>query len=196
MTYAELIALTSSWADRADAASLNATFIPMAEGEMAFLRTRQFVDLPPDFLAERSLRLADIDVDLQFITPDAIDQLVAYSGRPQFYTIIAGQIRLHPAPDTTYAAKLTYYQSITPFTEEATNWIATEFPNAYRFGLLWACAMWRKDNDDIALYRGQFDNALSAIQSRFADRTGKMLRADDTIMQAGHIGPYRYGVLA
>lgn len=199
MTYDELLALPATWNARSDAVSSAPTFVALAEGKMTVLRTRQmvarepitldaeFVALPDDYLDHRSLVTPDFEVD--YVTPERMDQIVTDDPElldtgdgPGAYTVVGNEIRLWPIPVGSYTGELTYYRRI-PTLSAAENWVNAEDPNAYVFGVLWACAMWRKDPDDTILYQGQFDAALNGLQARFGDRIGKSLRADPMMMQ-------------
>ena len=194
MTYAELSSYLTSFSNRSDLTGLLPDFIAMAEGEMKTLRVRQmvkradisltgeYVALPPDFLAERTLMIADHEV--LFRTLEAIDAMqCAGSGRPNFYTIVDGDLRLFPAPDQPYAAEITYYADIPPLTADQSNWIIEGFPNAYRFGVMWGVGLKTRDNEAIAIWKAQFDKALADITARFKDKIGRPLRADPAFLQ-------------
>lgn len=189
MTYAELLAAMRSLTNRTDLDGDLPLFISMAEGEMKALRVRQMVkratasidvpysEMPLDFLAERTMSIGDDEV--LFATIEAIDEMdCGEKGQPRFYTVDAGQFRYYPPPDRAYLIEATYYGSVPPLNEGATNWIAKEFPNAYRFGVLWAASLKTRDTEAIAIYKAQMDGVLNEISARFRDKIGRPLKAD------------------
>jgi hypothetical protein len=211
MTYDDLTAYLARFSNRTDLTSDIATLIEMAEEEMKTLRVRQMIErttlavdaeyenTPADFLLERTMMIGDYPVE--YATPEALDEMFApgwYDGQsgfgltdalpdqPRSYTVIDGQFRFYPVPDQAYTVALTYYAKPVPFTANATNWIATDFPNVYRFGVLWAAMFLTRDAEGMAMYRSNFDRALTDIQSRFKDKIGRTLRVDFAMIQGAN----------
>lgn len=196
MTYDELSSYLTSFSNRSDLTADLPVFISMAEDEMSNLRVRQMVkratasidkeysEAPTDFLLERTMTIGADEV--LFVTVEAMEQMVfdnrhhvRLQRKPRFYTVDAGQFRFYPAPDQAYVFECTYYGAIPPLTEGGTpNWIARDFPNAYRFGVMWGASLKTRDNEAIAIYKAQFDKALADITARFKDKIGRPLRAD------------------
>lgn len=202
MTYDELSSYLTSFSNRSDLAADLPVFISMAEDEMSNLRVRQMIkratasisdeysEAPTDFLAERTMTIGPHEV--MFITIEAMDDMKAHHhhhengdmARPRFYTVDAGQFRFFPLPDQPYVFECTYYGAIPPLVEGGQpNWIAKDFPNAYRFGVMWGVGLKTRDNEAVAIYKAQFDKALNDITQHFRDKTGRPLRADPAFTQ-------------
>lgn len=199
MTYDELSSYLTSFSSRSDLTGDLPVFISMAEGEMKALRVRQMVkratasiddeysEMPTDFLAERLLTIGDDEV--AFRTVDALQAMDrGERGQPRFYSVDAGQFRFYPVPDQAYTVEATYYADLPPFAADKPNWMSKGFPNAYRFGVLWAASLKTRDNEAIAIYKAQMDKVLSDIAARFRDQIGKPLRADPAFTQINRCG--------
>lgn len=194
MTYDELLAAMRTLSSRTDLDADLPLFISMAEGEMKSLRVRQMVtratatidkafsEMPLDFVAERTMLIGADEVD--FITIEAMDDMDrGEMGQPRFYTVDAGQFRFYPIPDRSYEFEATYYASVPPMTETATNWLAKGFPNIYRFGVMWAVSLKTRDAEATAIYKAQMDRAMAELADRYRDKIGRPLRADLSFLQ-------------
>lgn len=205
MTYDDLSSYLTSFSNRSDLTADLPVFVSMAEDEMNALRVRQMVkratasidkpysEMPTDFLLERTMTIGDDVVD--FVTVEAMEAMADerrdHVGKPRFYTVDAGEFRFFPAPDQAYVFEATYYGSIPPLTEGSQpNWMARDFPNTYRFGVMWGASLKTRDNEAIAIYKAQFDKALADITARFKDKIGRPLRADPAFTQANRCGTY------
>lgn len=204
MTYDELSSYLTSFSNRSDLTAELPVFVSMAEDEMSNLRVRQMIkratasidleysEMPTDFLLERTMDIGGDEV--LFVTLEAMEQMVfdnrshSRPCKPRFYTVDAGQFRFFPKPDQAYTFEATYYAAIPPLTEtNQTNWISKDFPNVYRFGVMWAASLKTRDNDAIAIYKAQFDKALNDITARFRDKSGRPLRVDPMLMQGSRM---------
>jgi hypothetical protein len=76
---------------------------------------------------------------LTFLTPQHFaDAAGASGGLPRVYTIVAGQIRLGPAPAASgLIAELLYYARVPALSPgNPANWLLSLYPNIYLFGAL------------------------------------------------------------
>lgn len=195
MTFEELKAAVRDLSNRTDLDPSVPLFVDMAEEEFKDLRVRQMVtrvslsvsvawaDLPQDFLAERS---ATVDGEpLRFVTLEALEATWDDAkGRPQIYTIDAGKLRFYPEPGEAGSVEFTYYAKPPAFTADQGNWIAEQYPNAYRYGVMLAVGLKTRDAEAISMYRGLLDRTLAEIAARNTDRTGRPLRADPAFLQS------------
>ena len=77
----------------------------------------EYSAVPADFLETKSIKLNTNPVTaLVFESIDALDSLKSTTyispGRPGYFGIVGGQIRVLPVPDSTYTAELIYYAKL------------------------------------------------------------------------------------
>ena len=67
-------------------------------------------------------------------------------GQPVHYNVQGSNFRFGPAPDATYTATLVYYLKVPALTGSApTNWLMTNHPDAYLYGVLAELSAHTKD---------------------------------------------------
>ena len=182
-TYTELKASVADWLNRTDLTAAIADFISLAEAQMErTLRTRQMIvrsnasfnvefgATPADFLEVRTFKLSGTNppTPLIFLTIDAMDQettRLSASGKPRFFTVVGGQFRLAPTPDTNYATELTYYAKLTKLSSAvATNWLLTQAPDVYLYGSLLQAAPYLQDDARIQTWASLYQAGLEQLQ--------------------------------
>ena len=203
-TYTELKASVADWLNRSDLTAAIPDFISLAEAQMErVLRTRQMIvrsnasfnvefgATPADFLEVRTFKLSGTNpiTPLSFLTIDEMDQesstrLLA-SGKPRFFTVVGGQFRLAPVPDTNYATELTYYAKLSKLSSSvATNFILDSSPDAYLYGSLLQAAPYLQDDNRIPVWAGLYERALTDLQSaddRASTSGGRLLTRARTL---------------
>ncbi len=191
-TYSDLKAEAASWLRRSDLTAEIPGFIALAEAQMnRRLRVRsmaarlaqsfggEYADLPADFLAERELTVTAGGTAhrLAYLAPEQMDVCTrtVSSGRPRFYGLYGGQLRLHPVPDQTYAGELVYLQAIPALSDaNPCNWVLAQHPDAYLYGTLAQSAPYLRADERLATWAGLFLGVLADIEA--ADRTGSAAR--------------------
>jgi hypothetical protein len=189
-TYSDVKAAVASWLRRDDIAAEIPSFIALAEAQMnRRLRVRamaarvsqtwaaEYADLPADFLVERELKLiANGAVQrLTYLTAEQMDGRTALTGRPRFYALYGKQLRLSPAPDTSYAGELVYLQAIPALSDAApSNWLLQSHPDAYLYGALTQSAPYLRADERLQTWGVLFTTILADIEA--ADRTGTAAR--------------------
>ncbi len=192
-TYSDLQAEVAAWLRRADLAAEIPTFITLAEAQMnrrlrvrpMLARLSQTLDsdyssLPADFLAEREVKIVNGDGScrpLAYLAPEPMDRLgaVAIQGKPQFYGLYGGSLRLYPAPDQPYAIELDYVQALAALSAaNPTNWLLTAHPDAYLYGALTQSAPYLRADERLQTWGTLFSTVLTDIET--ADRTGAAAR--------------------
>jgi hypothetical protein len=182
-TYTELKSSLADWLNRSDLTSVIPDFISLAESQIERqLRTRQMIvratatidteygAVPGDFLETKSLKLNTNPVtNLTFQTIDALDSLsnTTYlsSGKPLYFTIVGGQIRVLPIPDGSYTAELVYYAKLTKLSSTvATNWLLTQAPDVYLYGALLQAAPYLQDDARIQVWSSLYQVGLEQLQ--------------------------------
>lgn len=110
--------------------------VPSMEAVASITVDAETESLPADFLEIRAVYLTtDPKTVLEYMT--LADLRNTYSanatGKPQNYSIQSGDTLVFgPSPDSSYTAKVNYYQSITALSgSQATNWLLTDHPDVY-----------------------------------------------------------------
>ena len=96
---------------------------------------------PSDFLSVESFYITTGGESIMqtFVTPTALEQTVASdsSGQPTHIAVIGSNFKLKPIPDSAYNYTLLYYQNVPVLTTDTdTNWVLTNHPDAYLYGVL------------------------------------------------------------
>lgn len=85
-------------------------------------------------------------------------------GRPQFYTMSAGQFEVFPTPDQTYNAELLYFARVPALSDAApTNWLLTAASDAYLYGALVHSAPYLQDDARSAVWASFYQSAIDAL---------------------------------
>lgn len=182
-TYAELKTSVGDWLNRTDLATAISDFVSLAEAQIERqLRTRQMIvrataligteysAVPADFLETKSLKLNTNPVTaLQFETVDSLDSLsnTTYlsSGKPLYFSIVGGQIRVLPIPDGEYTAELVYYAKLSKLSNtNTTNWLLTQAPDVYLYGSLLQAAPYLQDDARITVWSSLYQAGLDQLQ--------------------------------
>lgn len=150
-TYAELQTACANWLSRIDLTARIPEFIAMAEAKFQRnLRLRQmetrvtataaeYMSLPTDYLEMRNIKLNTVPkVALKLIDPGFADAYyTAATDRPLYYALQGNEVRLVPAPDSTYTVEIDYFAKIPALSDSNTsNWLLTLAPDAYLYGTL------------------------------------------------------------
>jgi hypothetical protein len=182
-TYNELKSSVADWLNRTDLTAVVPDFISLAEAQIErTLRTRQMIvratasidseysAVPADFLETKSIKLNTNPVTaLQFESIDALDSMKGTmylaAGKPLYFGIVGGQIRVLPVPDSTYTAELTYYAKLSKLSStNATNWLLTQAPDVYLYGALMQAAPYLKDDARITVWATIYTRGLEELQ--------------------------------
>ena len=123
-----------------------------------------YYSLPSDFREMRSIRLdTDPKTTLEFASPEEIDAKYAGSetSKPLLWTIEGDELRLAPTPDTVYTVAITYHQELPGLSDsQTTNWLLTNHPDAYLYGVLTEAATYLMDETGKARWEPLFQNAM------------------------------------
>ena len=196
-TYAELKTSIGDWLNRSDLTSVIPDFISLAEAQIErTLRARQMIvranasfdaqygAVPADFLEAKSLKLTSTNpqTPLSFLSIDALDaEMTKYtgSGKPKFFGVVGGQLRIVPTPDATYTTELTYYAKLAKLSNSNTsNWLLASSPDIYLYGALLQAAPYLQDDARIQTWATLYERALNDSQTaddRSASSGGALL---------------------
>jgi hypothetical protein len=181
-TYAELQASVASWLNRSDLTANIPDFITLAEAQMSTdLKTRSMeakvtlatvagtktVALPTDMLEMRRLQVVGTyNQPLSYRSPDelSIDYASNMSAQPIVFTVVGGNIELAPIPDGVYSLELTYQQRIPALSvSNTTNWLLTNWPNAYLYASLIASAPFIMNDARLSTWAQLYQQAVEGI---------------------------------
>jgi hypothetical protein len=180
-SYAALKASVANWINRADLVAEIPDFIRLAEVSLGRrLKCREMTqldtitisgeskDLPCDFAGVESFRLNTDPVRaLEFRNveefDDVLDDAGCGPGMPSLYTIAGGKFYFSPTPDGEYQARLRYRSRLPKLSENGTNWLLDEHPDAYLYGALAQTAPFLKDDDRLPMWLARFDQIIAEI---------------------------------
>jgi hypothetical protein len=175
-TYSELLTAAANWSGRADLTSRIPEFIALAEAKMnrrlrekdmvtkdaAFSITGEYVAVPTSFGGVKAFALNASPRSILLFMPDIM--MTATFGDvtapPSHYNVQGSNFRFGPIPDATYVATLIYYLKVPALTGSATtNWMITNHPDAYLYGVLAELAGLAQDWDGA----GKWVQAMYAV---------------------------------
>jgi hypothetical protein len=140
------------------------------------------VNLPDDYLVWRTVRpiFAAGSPDALMLHPpyDEIDYVhPAYlppvgRGYDRLFTIEGNTFKVRPVDDRVGAYEFHYYQKIPALVAAGTNWLLTEYPNAYLYGVLTELAAVQRNAEMAQLYKARRDETFQEIIQRYAMTTG------------------------
>jgi hypothetical protein len=182
-TYSELKTAVANWLNRDDLTSVIPDFIALTEADMdrkiRHWRMEQrstadidarYTQLPSGFMEAVRFHLDVDERPIDLVTPVFMQKQRQSnsdtSGRPLYYSIIAGQIEVWPTPDSAYTGELYYYARTTPLDDSNTsNWILNYFPDAYLYGALTHSAPYLVDDQRTQVWASLYQNAIDGINS-------------------------------
>jgi len=184
MNYAQLQSNIADFLNRTDLAAAIPTFIGLAEAQMErALRVRQMIErstfqvsaeyttLPSGFLENKTLKITSSRPiqPVEFVTFEQMDSAeqanASANGIPKYFTVVGNQIRVHPNPDATYDAELTYFAQLPKLSNSNTsNWLLESSPDAYLYGALMQSSPYLKDDERVAVWGTLYNTAVEAIK--------------------------------
>ena len=178
--YSELQTSIASWLKRDDLMGSIPDFITLAEAKIRRkLRvsglestadlsvSAEYTDLPADYLEMRSVYVdGSTRKALTQMSPNEMDSrnMGSSTGTPQVYAIVGGQIRLAPAPDTTYALKLIYYAFPQLSGTNTTNWVLDNHPDIYLYGALLEAEPFLKNDKRVSMWASLLQSAVDQLE--------------------------------
>lgn len=131
----------------------------------SFTTVSGVANLPADYIA--SVRITwngTPSEELRYVTPDylrnAFPDSATPSGsdRPHMWTYEGTTIIIRPVDDVTTYTQL-YFATVPPLVTNSTNWLMTNYPDAYLYGTLAEAAEFSRD-DNMTAYWGQKREAV------------------------------------
>lgn len=182
-TYSELKTAIANFLARDDLTAQIPNFIQLAEARMSReLETRsqekrstatltsgdEYIALPTDLREVRQVKLnTDPVTNLTYYSPVALDQEYpsAGTGRPRGFSIVGGEMKLRPIPDSGYTAEIIYIGGLTALSDSnTTNNVLTRSPDAYLYGALAEAYAYLLDETRAGQYMQRFNMALEEIK--------------------------------
>lgn len=136
--------------------------------DASFALNAEYVAVPTDIAGALILELTASDgtlIDLDYLEPINLDREKKrgyWTGRPKFYTIIGLELKIYPVADQAYTGELTYIKRLAA-ASTITNWILTDYPDAYLYGSLVQSAPYLKEDSRIQTWATLFTAALDDI---------------------------------
>lgn len=183
-TFSELKVTIADFLNRTDLTNEIPDFIRLAEVGMereirhwrmekrsnASLDT-QYSSLPDDFREPVRFIITASEVHtLEQASPFEISKRRAEasntSGRPELYALLDGSIEVFPTPDTSYTLELLYYTNIDNLSNSvSTNWLLTNYPDAYLYGSLMHSAPFLAEDQRIQTWSALYQRSINAINA-------------------------------
>ncbi len=126
----------------------------------------EYVPAPADFHGPIEFVLAgDVVLDYLDSTNLAQEKQRAWvTGSPRWYALVGGELQLYPVADQDYAGELTYIARVPALSAaNGSNWILTDYPDAYLYGALVQSAPYLKDDSRATTWGTLFTAALDDI---------------------------------
>ena len=189
MNYKDIVDAAKAYTDRYDeelAGSMTA-FTRVVEakinnalrtGEQAvraqiWLRSdEEYYSLPSDWGGAREVEILNEGKQygrtLVYLAPEEMNKISrqnnsAFTGQHNYYTVIAGQIRIAPPGDHD-VLEVVYYQRLPELVNDSdTNWLTEKNPDAYIFGICTEISAYAKDPMLFETYKQRFGDALMDI---------------------------------
>jgi len=143
------------------------------------------VNLPTDYLVWRTVRpkFANTQPSGPTYTGNPFEELdyvhPAYlppvsSGRDRLWTIEGGKFKARPVDDRAAAYEFHYFQKIPTLvgSDGSTNWLLTEYPNAYLFALMTEAMATQRNAEGAQLYKSRRDEVLAEAKKLSSLTTG------------------------
>lgn len=182
-TYTELKTAVAAFLARSDLDSQIPNFIQLAESRMSReLETRdqekratatltsgdEYIALPIDLREVRSITLAtDPKTVLTYYSPTSLDSTYSSggSGKPLGFSIVGGEMKLRPIPDSSYTAEIIYVGGLSALSDSnLTNVVLTRHPDAYLYGALAEAYAYLLDETRASQYMQRFSMAIDEIK--------------------------------
>lgn len=195
-SYTNLKTVIADWLVRTDLGDVVPTFIQTAEARLKRdprvrkLRTQalalkaQTVNLPSDFKRLEALYFdgptyfGDIDTVATGQLGD-VEATKGETGVPSHTAIIGQTLRLAPVPDKTYNARLAYWATIDPLSDNTqSNWLLTDYPDIYLYASLLPSAPYLRDDPRLAVWERELEKALAELKRHTDDQAygGSLVR--------------------
>ena len=186
MNYQTIVDLALSYADREDVEVVNRMdgFLRMVESRINkriqtwkmtsravidMVSGQEYYGLPCDFSGMRDIEVYPSDSGTDRITPcylnpEQMNTAILNGSDAVSYTIIADQIHITPQDDGK-VLEIVYYANLPELSASlVTNWLSSDNPDIYVFGLLVEINSFVKDGDAASIWNARFMDELDSLQ--------------------------------
>ena len=184
-SYSTLQTAVANWLARSDLTTVIPDFITLAEAEFnrtlrckeqesrVYASATEYMELPDDFLELRDVQInLTPKIPLKLVSPQQMEDYSTASGRPVAYCVLANQIQLGPAPDSTYEIEIDYFAEIPALSDSNTsNWLLAAHPDLYLYGALLRASGYVQDGNLLAGWKQAYTEVSQQI--RYADKRAK-----------------------
>ena len=182
MNYTELQTEIADWLDRAETSIDIPTLITKAENRLnRKLRLLQMRELSEEtfssgsrFLAFPTGFLELLDLDMRpstsadtaytkpiYVAPEMISQYYASNGTPTYFTV-RDQFEFNCEVNANHVARV-YYLKKWDIETDTTNWLLTNFEEAYVYGSLVAAEMYLKNDERMPMWKATFNEVMTEL---------------------------------
>lgn len=201
-TYTDLVTAVTDWLNRDDLTTVVPTFIQLGEADLRrrmkgvhvesglLTLSAPEVPLPADarmveqVLLEangRTYPLTQVDTGALILRRGAV------AGRPTHYAVTEDTLWLGPVPDQTYTATVVYEPFLAlDATEQPSNWLLAEAPDAYLYAALVQASPYLKDDSRVPLWASMLDRVVQDV------RVAQQRRRYGGRLQMPLPSPFRY----
>lgn len=131
----------------------------------------EYAAAPSDYRGARTLNITTDcgPKKVRFVELDTLDTIKSSyrplpGERPRYYTLVGTELQFFPVPSVDYPMELTYVAALPSLSAtNASNWVLTDFPDAYLYGALMQSAPYLKQDTRIQTWSGLFQTAISDI---------------------------------
>jgi hypothetical protein len=203
-TYSELKTTIAAWAHRTDLTSVLADFVTLAESRIN--RLGLFNEMEQESTLTATISSRDIALPSGFIEPKGlwlttygdripihflpVEQMPVYddSGQPDYWTIDGSNIAFDRPANAAYTYVLRYTGKFTLSDASPTNWLLTNHPDVYLYAALMESAVYIRDSEQLAIWKGAFDIALQEVNdAEHRKRSMVTLSTELPITETGNI---------
>jgi hypothetical protein len=178
-TYSELQAAIGNWLDHSLFAARIPEFIALFEATAnRRLRVRQqevtaaltpdptgAVSIPIDYLAWRRVTWTGLPrAELQYVHPSYLQAAYPSSPAdvPRIFTIEGSTLKVRPLDST--ALEFDYFQKIPALSGTPANWLLTEHPDLYLFGVMVEAEMFGVNDERAPLWKARRDEIFDEVE--------------------------------
>lgn len=201
-TYAELQSSVASWLNRTDLTAQIPDFIALAESRLnrklklrmteteaslSVASAAQSVALPAGFVAPMGLWVVESGTrrELRYLDPTQM-HTNGSAGTIQYWTITGANIVFERPASDALSLILRYTASLALSDASDTNWLLTNYPDAYLFAALVEASDFVRDTEGLAKYSARLEGALAEVNDVAArSRSMTTLSTDPALMQRG-----------
>ncbi len=130
----------------------------------------EYVAVPSDFFGPLSLCFeTDPITELDYIDSANLQREKkrgpTWHGQtvPKFYAVVGGELQIFPVADVDYTGEMIYLARPPALSDNQSNWIYTNFPDAYLYGALMQSAPYLRDDPRLTTWGQLFTSAIDDI---------------------------------